>query len=247
MSPRGSTPGVALEQPGAGALVALSLALLNAIVPPVLAALRLPFMVAIGFIAASCSSTRPADAGRRRLPGLAARGRFADALLMSLLIAAVGMRAAGHRRHQRRRRVHAARHAPDRRAGSGTAERTDVPGIIFLEIDGLALPVLRRAMRDGNAPTMARWIAEHGYHLAEWETDLSSQTGRQPGRHPARLQRGHPGVPLGREGDRDDDGLLLGRGLRRDRAPPLDRASACSPTAAPAAATCSPARPRTRS
>ena len=32
-------------------------------------------------------------------------------------------------------------------------------------------------MRDGNAPTMARWITEHGYHLAEWEPDLSSQTG----------------------------------------------------------------------
>ena len=40
-----------------------------------------------------------------------------------------------------------------RRQGGGA--RTEVPGIIFLEIDGLALPVLRRAMRDGNA-------TEHG-------------------------------------------------------------------------------------
>jgi hypothetical protein len=48
---------------------------------------------------------------------------------------------------------------------------------VFLEIDGLALPVLRDAMRDGSAPNMARWIAEHGYRLTEWETDLSSQTG----------------------------------------------------------------------
>ena len=59
----------------------------------------------------------------------------------------------------------------------GGATRTDVPGIIFLEIDGLALPVLRRAMRDGNASTMARWIAEGTHGLTEWETDLSSQTG----------------------------------------------------------------------
>ena len=49
--------------------------------------------------------------------------------------------------------------------------------MLILEIDGLALPVLRDAMRDGCAPTMARWIAEDGYRLAEWETDLSSQTG----------------------------------------------------------------------
>jgi hypothetical protein len=49
--------------------------------------------------------------------------------------------------------------------------------LLFLEIDGLALPVLRRAMRDGNAPKMARWLAEEGYELTEWEPDLSSQTG----------------------------------------------------------------------
>ena len=60
---------------------------------------------------------------------------------------------------------------------SGEQVRTDVPGVIFLEIDGLGLPVLQRAMRDGNAPQMARWIAEGSHALAEWETDLSSQTG----------------------------------------------------------------------
>src|SRR6185436_425822 len=59
----------------------------------------------------------------------------------------------------------------------GIIAATDVPGIVFLEIDGLALPVLRRAMRDGNAPNMARWLADGTHRLAEWETDLSSQTG----------------------------------------------------------------------
>jgi Type I phosphodiesterase / nucleotide pyrophosphatase len=32
-------------------------------------------------------------------------------------------------------------------------------------------------MRDGNAPNMARWLAEGTHALAEWEPDLSSQTG----------------------------------------------------------------------
>ncbi len=59
----------------------------------------------------------------------------------------------------------------------GVEARTDTPGIVFLEIDGLALPVLQQAMRDGSAPQMARWVAEDGYRLAEWEPDLSSQTG----------------------------------------------------------------------
>ena len=60
---------------------------------------------------------------------------------------------------------------------SGGREKSQEPGIVFLEIDGLGLPILRRAMRDGNAPNMARWVAEEGYKLTGWETDLSSQTG----------------------------------------------------------------------
>ena len=65
------------------------------------------------------------------------------------------------------------RHA---RRGAKT-ETTDVPGLFYLEIDGLAHDVLLRAIRDGNAPTMARWLREDGYRLTRWETDWSSQTG----------------------------------------------------------------------
>ena len=53
----------------------------------------------------------------------------------------------------------------------------DCPGIIFLEIDGLAYPVLQRAMRHGHLPTLAHWLARGSHQLAEWECDLSSQTG----------------------------------------------------------------------
>jgi uncharacterized membrane protein YvlD (DUF360 family) len=59
----------------------------------------------------------------------------------------------------------------------GKVIETDVPGMVFLEIDGLAHEVLRRALRDGNAPTLARWIRDGTYRLERWETDWSSQTG----------------------------------------------------------------------
>ena len=52
-----------------------------------------------------------------------------------------------------------------------------MPGIIYLEVDGLARPVLQRAIRGGHAPEMARWLATGSHRLSEWETDLSSQTG----------------------------------------------------------------------
>lgn len=59
----------------------------------------------------------------------------------------------------------------------GQVIETDVPGILFLEIDGLAHDVLRRAMTNGNAPAMASWIREGSHKLEGWETDWSSQTG----------------------------------------------------------------------
>lgn len=55
--------------------------------------------------------------------------------------------------------------------------KTNTPGIIFLQIDGLAYKVLQRAIRDGNAPTLAKWLRSGEYRLESWETDWSSQTG----------------------------------------------------------------------
>jgi uncharacterized membrane protein YvlD (DUF360 family) len=57
------------------------------------------------------------------------------------------------------------------------AVESEVPGVLFLEIDGLAHDVLRRALRDGNAPTLARWVHAGDHRLERWETDWSSQTG----------------------------------------------------------------------
>jgi putative membrane protein len=53
----------------------------------------------------------------------------------------------------------------------------DKPGVIFLEIDGLAESVLREAIEKGRVPTLARWLAHGSHKIISWETDLSSQTG----------------------------------------------------------------------
>jgi uncharacterized membrane protein YvlD (DUF360 family) len=54
---------------------------------------------------------------------------------------------------------------------------TDTPGVILFEIDGLGEGVLRDAIRDGYAPTIARWLSDGSHRLLGWECDLSSQTG----------------------------------------------------------------------
>ena len=47
----GLIPGVALGEPGSAFLVAAGVAVINAFLPPLIAALRLPWMLAVGFLA----------------------------------------------------------------------------------------------------------------------------------------------------------------------------------------------------
>src|SRR4051812_37517651 len=169
-------PGVDLESSAAAFAVAAAVAVLNAILPPVLAALRLPFMVGLGFILILLADALVLQLAADSLPHDIHIGSFGDALLAALVMAAVStaLQVVVGTNDDDEYTLRVTRRIA-RRQGAG--ERTDVPGIVFLEIDGLALPVLRDAMRDGSAPTLARWIAHDGYRLSEWETDLSSQTG----------------------------------------------------------------------
>jgi uncharacterized membrane protein YvlD (DUF360 family) len=169
-------PGVALEAPGSAFAVAAVIAVLNAVLPPILAALRLPFMLVAGFLLVLAADALVLQLAAVVVPDDIRVDDFGDALLFALVVSAVslilqtilGTNDDDEYAFRVTRRI-------ARRQGAIGA--TDVSGIVFLEIDGLALPVLRDAMRDGSAPTLARWVAEDGYRLAEWETDLSSQTG----------------------------------------------------------------------
>jgi uncharacterized membrane protein YvlD (DUF360 family) len=59
----------------------------------------------------------------------------------------------------------------------GKPTETDIPGFIFLEVDGLGEGILRQALKDGYMPTLQRWLDEGTHHLVGWETDFTSQTG----------------------------------------------------------------------
>jgi uncharacterized membrane protein YvlD (DUF360 family) len=169
-------PGAHINGFVAALFVAAVIAALNAILPPIIAAIRLPLTLVFGFLAilvVDALMLLAADAitdERMSVDG------FWWALLVALIASAVTLvieviagvdddSEFSYRVVQRIARK------------TGAPVRTDAPGVVFLEIDGLALPVLRRAMRDGNAPHMALWLAEDDYVLSGWETDLSSQTG----------------------------------------------------------------------
>jgi Type I phosphodiesterase / nucleotide pyrophosphatase len=54
---------------------------------------------------------------------------------------------------------------------------SQLPGVVFLEIDGLAHEVLVHAIRNGEVPHIAAWLRHESHRLLRWETDWSSQTG----------------------------------------------------------------------
>ena len=57
------------------------------------------------------------------------------------------------------------------------ADIKDYPGLIIVEVDGLAHKVLCEAVERGDMPTVKEMIDSKEYNLRMWETDLSSQTG----------------------------------------------------------------------
>jgi uncharacterized membrane protein YvlD (DUF360 family) len=169
-------PGVQVADFWGAISVAAVVALLNALLPPILAALRLPFMLALGFILVLLLNAFVLQIASDISDGTYEVDSFGWALLAALVVAAVSvmLEVLFGTNDDDSYTLRVVQRIARRQ---GSLDPTDVPGIVFLEIDGLALPVLRAAMRDGYAPNMARWVADDTHRLTEWEPDLSSQTG----------------------------------------------------------------------
>jgi len=169
-------PGAEIRGFAGAVAVAALVAVLNAVLPPLVAALRLPFTVGIGFLLVLVLDAAMLLLAADILPEELHVDGFGSALAVALVASAVstGIGVVAGIDDDDIYTLRVARRVA-RRAARPIA--TDAAGIVFLEIDGLALPVLQRAIRDGTTPNMARWVARGTHRLLEWETDLSSQTG----------------------------------------------------------------------
>jgi uncharacterized membrane protein YvlD (DUF360 family) len=169
-------PGVELKGALAALLVALVVGVVNGVLPPLLAALRLPFTLVLGFLLVLAADAAALRLAHDLLPDDIRVDSFGAALAAALVMAAAStvLQVLLGTNDDDEYALRVTQRIARRR---GPVQASDAAGVVFLEIDGLALPVLRRALRDGSAPAMASWIADRGYRLSEWETDLSSQTG----------------------------------------------------------------------
>jgi uncharacterized membrane protein YvlD (DUF360 family) len=167
--------GFVLDGPGAALAAAALIGILNSLVWPVLVRLTLPLTVLTLGLGALLLNGLLVTIAIDALPRAEISGVF-EGTVVTIVLAAIttGLYAlfaideddSWYRnvvRRQARRRKQAV--------------ESDVPGILFLEIDGLAHDVLWRAITDGNAPNLARWLRSGSHRLNRWETDWSSQTG----------------------------------------------------------------------
>ncbi|WP_055591460.1 alkaline phosphatase family protein, partial [Streptacidiphilus griseoplanus] len=99
------------------------------------------------------------------------------AVLSGTTSAAHGAIAARDDEAYRRRLARMAGRRDGRRVREGVHLPGAVPGVVFLQLDGLGHEVLVRALRDGSMPTLAGWLSRGGHRLTPWRTDWSSQTG----------------------------------------------------------------------
>ncbi|MEU4293573.1 phage holin family protein [Kribbella sp. NPDC026596] len=87
----------------------------------------------------------------------------------------------------------------------------EVPGVIFVQFDGVPFPVLRWQLMAATLPTAGRWIRDGGYRLVEWTPVLPPTT---PASQLGILHGRIDGVPAFRWYDR-----ALGRVLVSNRGP----------------------------
>jgi uncharacterized membrane protein YvlD (DUF360 family) len=83
---------------------------------------------------------------------------------------------------------------------------TDKPGLVIIQIDGLAHPILAGRMRAGSVNTMASWVRAGSHKLSRWEALLPSMTsGSQAGI----LHGTNEGIPAFRWYERDRQHLMV--------------------------------------
>ena len=82
----------------------------------------------------------------------------------------------------------------------------EVDGVLFVQLDGVAFPVLRWAIQAGAVPTLRRWVTSGDYVLREWTAQLPCTT---PASQLGILHGTVAGVPAFRWYDRELGRVLI--------------------------------------
>ncbi len=84
--------------------------------------------------------------------------------------------------------------------------KTDRPGVVIIQIDGLAHPILAGRVRAGTVNTMSAWVRDGSHKLSRWEALLPSMTSASQA---GILHGNNDGIPAFRWYERDRKRLMV--------------------------------------
>jgi hypothetical protein len=87
-----------------------------------------------------------------------------------------------------------------------TVADPEVPGVVFIQFDGVPYPVLQWCLRAGTLPNLSRWVRDGSHHMTEWRPMLPATT---PASQMGILHGTIDGIPAFRWLDRTDGKIYV--------------------------------------
>lgn len=199
----GILPGIEIEDLGQAAFAVVLIALFNAGVRPVLLMLVAPRSLVLTGILVLVLQVAAFLVIAPLAPGVRVNG-FVDALLGSFIYAGINT-------------VLTSILGVDRGGSyfgllvqnlltNRDVVRTDRPGLVIIQIDGLAHPILAGRVRAGSVNTLGSWIRSGSHRLSRWEALLPSMTSASQA---GILHGNNDGIPAFRWFERDRQKLMV--------------------------------------
>ena len=165
--------GISVDSMFTGAIVIISLSLINSFLWPIVSRVLMPFLLVTFGVGSFILNALLLKFLTWMIPGFTASGYslFFTPLLMAIITTALSEILAVDDNSTYYRSF--TKDALKRREDHVKRKK----GMIILEIDGLAREILEEAIDSGYMPTLKSWIERGSHSITGWETDLSSQTG----------------------------------------------------------------------
>jgi len=166
-------PGMTVDSLGAAVLAVALISIFNAVIRPVILAMLVSVSLIATGVAVFVLQFAAFLLAARLTPGVsissgltAIVGSFVFAIVNSILTAVLGIDRGGSYFGSLVQALQAKYAAP-------ASER---PGLVIIQIDGLAYPILASRIRAGSVNTMAGWIRNGTHQLSRWVALLPSMT-----------------------------------------------------------------------
>jgi uncharacterized membrane protein YvlD (DUF360 family) len=196
-------PSITIDSFSAGVLVVIVMALFNAVVRPVVLALVAPRSLVLTGISVLVLQVLVFIIAANVVPGVhiggfvtALIGSFVFAIINTVLTAVLGIDSGDSFYGLLVQSLLIKR----------AAAKTDQPGLVIVQIDGLAHPILAARMRAGSVNTMADWVRDGSHTLSRWEAILPSMTSASQA---GILHGNNDGIPAFRWYERDRQHLMV--------------------------------------